>query len=86
MHSDFKKGEAKVKIENLDDLWYLNQIIDSGDLVKGKTLRKIQIGQEGQRKQDSVKKSIFLPYIHFAPGYKRVPAHDGCSHKTMDSI
>ena len=35
MHSDFKKGEAKVKIENLDDLWYLNQIIDTKDLVKG---------------------------------------------------
>ena len=60
VHSDFKKGEAKVKIENLDDLWYLNQIIDSKDLVKGKTLRKIKVGLEGQRKQDSVKKPVFL--------------------------
>src|SRR3989338_4989836 len=60
MHSDFKKGEAKIKVENLDDLWYLNQVIDSKDLVKGKTLRKIKIGQEGQRKQDSVKKTVFL--------------------------
>lgn len=60
IHSDFKKGTAKVKIENLDDLWYLNQIIDPKDLVKGKTLRKIKMGQEGQRKQDSVKKPVFL--------------------------
>ncbi len=60
MHSDFKKGEAKVKVENLDDLWYLNQIIDQKDLVKGKTLRKIKMGQEGQRKQDSVKRPVFL--------------------------
>ena len=60
IHSDFKKGEVKVKVENLDDLWYLNQIIDSRDLVKGKTLRKIKMGLEGQRKQDSVKKSVFL--------------------------
>ncbi|MBI2135039.1 mRNA surveillance protein pelota [Candidatus Woesearchaeota archaeon] len=60
MHSDFKNGEAKVKVENMDDLWYLNQIIDSRDLVKGRTLRKIKMGQEGQRKQDSVKKPVFL--------------------------
>lgn len=60
IYSDFKKGEAKIKVENLDDLWYLNQIIDTKDLVKGRTLRKIKMGQEGQRKQDSVKKPVFL--------------------------
>ena len=60
IHSDFKRGTAKVKIENLDDLWYLNQIIEKNDIVKGKTLRKIKIGQETQRKQKTVKKSVFL--------------------------
>ena len=60
MHSDFKKGPAKIKVENLDDLWYLNQIIETHDLIKGKTLRKIKIGQEDQRKQKVTKKSIFL--------------------------
>jgi protein pelota len=60
IHSDFKKGEVKIKIENLDDLWYLNQIIDKNDIVKGRTLRKIKIGQEGERKQESVKKPVFL--------------------------
>ena len=60
IHSDFKKGQVKVKIENLDDLWYLNQIIETNDLVKGKTLRKIKIGQEQQRKIKIAKKSVFL--------------------------
>tara|TARA_Y100000310_G_scaffold342247_1_gene444585 strand:+ start:3527 stop:4591 length:1065 start_codon:yes stop_codon:yes gene_type:complete len=60
LHSDFKKGIVKIKIENMDDLWYLNQIIETNDLVKGKTLRKIKIGQETQRKQKIAKKSIFL--------------------------
>lgn len=60
IHSDFKKGEVKIKIENLDDLWYLNHVIEANDLVKGKTLRKIKIGQEGQRKQKITKKSVFL--------------------------
>ena len=54
------KDEMKVKTENLDDLWYLSQIIDQGDLVKGKTVRKIKIGEEDQRKQKVVKKSVFI--------------------------
>jgi protein pelota len=60
IYSDFKKGEVKVKIENLDDLWYLNQIIEKNDLIKGKTLRKIKLGEETQRKQKTAKKPVFL--------------------------
>jgi len=60
LYLNLKKGEAKLKIENLDDLWYLSQIIDIGDLVKGKTIRKIKIGKESDRKLRIVKKSIFL--------------------------
>ena len=60
LYLDLKKGEAKLKIENLDDLWYLSQIIDIGDLIKGKTIRKIKIGQDSDRKQSIVKKPIFL--------------------------
>lgn len=58
--SDFKKGQAKIKIENLDDLWYLNQIIETKDLVKGKTERKIKIGEGSDRKLKIVKKTVFL--------------------------
>ena len=48
---NLKKGEIKLRIENLDDLWYLSQIIDSNDLVSGSTLRKIKIsgGSGGHR-------------------------------------
>ena len=60
INSDLKKGRVKVKIENLDDLWYLNQIIESHDIIKGKTFRKIKIGQEDQRKQKVSKKTVFL--------------------------
>ncbi|MBW2974924.1 mRNA surveillance protein pelota [Candidatus Woesearchaeota archaeon] len=57
---DLKKKQAKLKIENQDDLWYLSYIIDIGDIVKGKTIRKIKIGSEGDRKQSIVKKPVFL--------------------------
>ena len=60
MHSDLKKGEIKVKIENLDDLWVLNQVIEDKDFVKGRTFRKIKVGEEGQRKQNVIKKPVFL--------------------------
>lgn len=57
MHSDFRKGEAKVKIETLDDLWYLSQVIDSGDIVKGKTLRKVKVGSA---EKEAVRKPFFI--------------------------
>lgn len=57
---DLKQGAAKLKIDTLDDLWYLSQIIDIGDLIKGQTIRKIKIGEESDRKQTIVKKPVFL--------------------------
>ncbi len=57
LHKDIKKGTFKLKIENLDDLWYLSYILDKGDLVKGQTQRKLKVGAD-QTKQ--VKKTITL--------------------------
>ena len=44
IHLDVRKGEAKLKVQQMDDLWYLSHIIDIGDSVSGQTLRKIKIG------------------------------------------
>ncbi len=60
LYLDLKKGEAKLKIENLDDLWYLSQLVDIGDIIKGKTIRKIKLGKDSDRKQAIVKKPFFL--------------------------
>lgn len=54
--SDFKKGFAKLKVNDKDDLWYLSHLIDQGDIIKGKTTRKIKIG-EGENAK-SVKKTL----------------------------
>ena len=50
------QGKYKLKTENLDDLWYLSQIIEKGDFVSGKTFRKIKIGDTDK----VVKKQFFL--------------------------
>ncbi|MFH2028264.1 MAG: mRNA surveillance protein pelota [Nanoarchaeota archaeon] len=54
------KEDIKVQIENMDDLWYLSNIVDVKDLVKGKTLRKIKIGEKEQRNVKVIRKPVFI--------------------------
>ncbi|MBW3012191.1 mRNA surveillance protein pelota [Candidatus Woesearchaeota archaeon] len=56
IHKDMKNGEIKFRITKLDDLWYLSHVIEPGDLLKGKTERKLELGQKGKK----VKKTVFL--------------------------
>lgn len=57
---NLKKGELKVSIDSLEDLWYLSLIIDPEDLVEGKTIRKIKLEAGADRKTTIVKKPVFL--------------------------
>ncbi len=73
IHKNLKQGDIKVSVENNDDLWFLTQIIAQGDIVSGKTLRKIKIGgEEGA----SVKKTFFVGLsvekLDFQPGLLRI--------------
>ena len=56
--SDFKKGSVKIKVTDQDDFWYLSHLIDQGDIIRGKTTRKIKIGDSENAK--SVKKTYTL--------------------------
>ena len=56
--SDFKKGLVKLKVTDKDDLWYLSHLIDQTDIIRGKTTRKIKIGDSENAK--SVKKTYTL--------------------------
>ncbi|MFH0870799.1 MAG: mRNA surveillance protein pelota [archaeon] len=61
IRKNLHQGNVVVKIDSLEDLWALSQVIDADDIVSGKTERKIKIGgQEGDRKQAVVKKTIFI--------------------------
>ena len=40
---DAKKGKATLRIESLDDLWYLSQLIDPRDFIRAKSYRKIKL-------------------------------------------
>jgi protein pelota len=57
---DFRKGYATIKVENLDDLWYISQVIDSGDEVKARTFRKIKLGESDSRQTKVIKKPVTI--------------------------
>ena len=61
IHANPKKGIFKLQVENLDDLWYLNDLLSVSDTVKARTLRKIkkQIA-DGERSSSALKKPVTL--------------------------
>jgi len=60
IRQDLKRGEIKVLITDKEDLWYLSHIIDQGDIVKSKTLRKIKKSGVDERASDIIKITVFL--------------------------
>jgi protein pelota len=60
LHRDLKQGEVKVKVEHIDDLWYLSKLVEVDDRVSGKTERKIKIGGENDRNQRVSRKQVYL--------------------------
>ncbi len=59
LSKDYRRNYVKVKIENMDDLWYLNYVVEKTDIIKAMTYRKIKLGGEGEDKK-IIKKPAFL--------------------------
>jgi len=60
LKTDEKKGFKHLLLENQEDLWELSYIVESNDLVRGTTERKIKIGGEDARNQKVVRKKMTL--------------------------
>jgi len=60
INKNLSKGFVKIQITNRDDLWYLSQLISPGDIISGKTIRKIKLGESGDRKIAIIKKSVYI--------------------------
>ena len=60
IHSDIRHGIVKLKPETMDDLYVLSNLIEKGDIVKARTIRKIKIGSEEDRKKSIIKKPVTL--------------------------
>ncbi len=57
---NLKEGRITIKIETLDDLWHLYNTVMPGDKVISRTTRRIRIGGEDDRKQESIRKPMTL--------------------------
>ncbi|NHI83162.1 MAG: mRNA surveillance protein pelota [Candidatus Thorarchaeota archaeon] len=55
-----KEGKISLKIEVLDDLWHLYNVVSPGDIVVSRTTRRVKVGDEDSRKQESVRKPMTL--------------------------
>lgn len=55
-----KEGRITLQIENLDDLWHLYNIVSPGDTVISRTVRRIRVGDEDGRNQESIRKPMTL--------------------------
>jgi protein pelota len=57
---NLKEGKIALKIETLDDLWHLYNLVSPGDTVLSRTTRRVKVGDDNARKQDSVRKPMTL--------------------------
>jgi protein pelota len=63
---DKKLNELLVIPETLDDLWHLEKVIDTKDIVSGKTDRKIKPSNEGEKtKRVSLFINLEVESVHF---------------------
>ncbi len=60
LFADFRSGEVKLGVETADDLWHLKGIIEAGDTLRGRTLRKVSSGSKDERAKDAVRKPMVL--------------------------
>ena len=65
LKKDLKHGEVKLLVETPEDVWYLSQIIDSGDTLKGKTPRKVKATEEATAEKRLVFLSLQVEKIDF---------------------
>ncbi len=55
-----KDGLIVLKIETLDDLWHLYNTVGPEDIVISRTTRRVRVGDDDSRKQESVRKPMTL--------------------------
>ncbi len=59
-------------VENPDDLWFLNNMIDKGDHIKGKTLRKLKVTEEASAERKKVFLAIQVEKVEYTATELRV--------------
>lgn len=71
-HKDLKNGEITVQVETPEDLWYFSQVADTGDILKGRTQRKVKVNEEADAAKRNIFLSINVEKIEYSPTALRI--------------
>lgn len=71
---DEKRGAVRVRVEDVDDLWVIKNILREGDVVIARTLRDVKIDGEGKRRKPMVM-AVKVKNVYFQPFASRLRVH-----------
>ncbi len=66
LKKDLRHGEVKLLVETPEDVWYVSQVLDPGDIIKGKTPRKIKPTEEAEATKRMVFIALTLEKVEFS--------------------
>ncbi|MEM3030391.1 MAG: mRNA surveillance protein pelota [Candidatus Micrarchaeia archaeon] len=66
IHFDKKEGELKAVPENLEDLWHLERVLEPGDVVEGKSLRRYKLEEGESGEKEAVTIQLAAEKVEFA--------------------
>ena len=67
---DKKLGELRVIVENLEDIWHVERILEAGDEIESDTLRTVKVGSREEKKPMHL--AIKVEQIEFSKSLKRL--------------
>ncbi len=70
IHFDKKTGEVKIILENVDDLWHLEKVLNQGDIVSADSTRTVRVGTKEEKKH--VYLSLGVEDIEFSQSINRL--------------
>ena len=82
LKKNLRLGRVVVAVHSLDDLWHLSQIVELGDVVRGKTSRKVK-ASEKEASRKTVTLSIRVEGVDFKERCLRL---NGVTVDEMDDI
>ena len=71
---DERRGAMRLRVESVDDLWVLKNVIREGDVVVARTLRDVKIDGEGKRRKPMVL-AVKVKNVYFQPFASRLRVH-----------
>ena len=82
LKKNLRLGRIVVAVHNLDDLWHLSQVVEFGDVVRGKTTRKVK-ASEKEASRKTVTLSIRVERVDFKERCLRL---NGVTVDEMDDV